>query len=909
MKSPFSPPATREITLDIKPPKLVETSGFAHFFALFSGRMWGAGGTSQLLLLFLAWLFVVLGAVTLHLALRSAPWRLVAVVGGWTLAWGASFGILRRRLPDADPLILPVVALLTGWGLLLQARLAPAFMLRQTLWLLIGCGALCGVALYPRLPRLLRRYRYICLVTGLLLLGATLILGVNPSGYGQRLWLGMLGVYFQPSELLKLLLVIYLASYLCDRREATAQKALHHPLWGVILGPMLAMVGVALLLLGWQQDLGAALLFYLTFVAMLYLAWGKAWHVALSLIVFAPVALAGYFISDRVALRVSIWLDPWAPAQADRAFQILQSLFALASGGIFGQGLGQGFPTLIPVVHSDFVYAALVEEFGIVGAVGLLALLGLLVYRGILWAQRAESPFEALLAGGIAALWGIQTWVIVGGNAKLIPITGVTLPFVSYGGSSLLVMLMATGLLLNLSAPHPAALAISLAPERSPALRRTAARLGQTLLLLLALVALDTGFWAVLRSDDLRTYLANPRYILAESRIRRGRILDRSGVTLADSLVDKAGYVTRAYPVPEAAPVVGYATLQYGAAGLEAVCDARLRGAVARSPWDRAVERLLHQDPVGEDVRLTLDVRLQQRAQQLLTGYQGAVVVVDVRTGEILALASSPVYTSATVAEDWAALRENPAAPLLNRATQGLAQPGAILETVLLGTALQYGDLPSPTAPFTQTVLFNGSALTCGQPPTDDDWAAALAAACPAPFGALGQDLGLAVLAESFTAWGLTEPPALELPTVAAPWEPQTADVVREALGQGELLVTPLQMVGVAAALGNDGVRPALHLLTRATPGCVMPADRVAAPLLTPTQAASLRALWPRFGATVIGHVGQSLAGPERVQTWFIGLDAATAARYAVAVVVENGHDPQATARIGATLLEQGVTP
>jgi cell division protein FtsW len=162
---------------------------------------------------------------------------------------------------------------------------------------------------------------------------------------------------------------------------------------------MVTMVGLALLLLGWQQDLGAALLFYLTFVAMLYLAWGKGWHVVVSLLLFIPIALAGYWLSTRVALRVSIWLDPWGPGQADRAFQILQSLYAFADGGLVGQGLGQGLPTLIPAVHTDFVYAALVEEFGLVGGVALLLLLGLFIYRGILLAQRASAadsgaPFE-----------------------------------------------------------------------------------------------------------------------------------------------------------------------------------------------------------------------------------------------------------------------------------------------------------------------------------------------------------------------------------------------------------------------------------------------------------------------------------------------------------------------------------
>ncbi|HQE92772.1 MAG TPA: FtsW/RodA/SpoVE family cell cycle protein [Anaerolineae bacterium] len=855
--------------------------------------------------------FVILGAVTLYFAAPTpalTPWHLVALVLGWSLAWGASYALLRHKLPGADPFILPLVSLLTGWGLLLLARLAPSFLLRQILWLGVSCGALCGVALVPTLPRLLRRYRYTLLAGGLLLLGATFFFGVNPSGYGQQLWLGGFGIYFQPSELLKLLLVIYLASYLSDRRDMEQQKAGGRALWMATLGPMLTMVGLALLLLGWQQDLGGALLFYLTFVAMLYLAWGKGWHVAVSLLLFVPVAVAGYMLSDRVALRVSIWLNPWTPEQADRAFQILQSLFALAAGGLFGEGLGQGMPTLIPAVHTDFVYAALVEEFGLTGAVGLIILLGLLIDRGIVLAQKATAPFESLLAGGIAALFAIQTWVIAGGNAKLIPITGVTLPFLSYGGSSLLTMFVATGLLLNISAPHPEPLTLSLAASNTLPLRKTAGRLGRALLLLLTSVVLTTGVWSVLRADELRHYLTNPRRILAESRIQRGRILDRNGVRLADITVDAAGYVTRTYPIPEAAPVVGYTTLQYGGAGIEAACEARLRGEIERTPWQNIQARLLHQDPVGREVRLTIDARLQRTAQQLLQDYQGAAVLVDARTGEILALAASPIYDSATVEEDWESLYNAPDAPLLNRATQGLAQPGAILQTVWLEAALQENIFPDPAQPITAPVSVNGETLTCAQIPTDATWQAALTAGCPAPFAALGTQLGMARLAESLTRWGLTDAPALEIPTVAATWDSAGADVLREVVGQGNLLVTPLQMVSVAATVGNGGIRVPLQLLAQPLSGCSAPAVTPNVRVTTPEIAARIVDLWPRYGETV-GHIGDALAGPNRTQTWFIGLNSARVPRYAVAVLIENAPQRYIPAQIARQLLEQAVNP
>ncbi|HOU12410.1 MAG TPA: FtsW/RodA/SpoVE family cell cycle protein [Anaerolineae bacterium] len=855
--------------------------------------------------------FVILGAVALYFAAPTpalTPWHLTALVLGWGTAWGITFALLHKRLPDADPFILPIVSLLTGWGLLVLARLAPAFLLRQILWLGVSCMALCVVALLPTLPRLLRRYRYTLLAAGLLLLGATFFFGVNPSGYGQQLWLGGFGIYYQPSELLKLLLVIYLASYLSDRRDMLQQKSGSRVLWMAIFGPMLTMVGLALLLLGWQQDLGGALLFYLTFVAMLYLAWGKGWHVAVSLLLFAPVAVAGYALSSRVALRVSIWLNPWAPEQADRAFQILQSLFALAAGGLFGEGLGQGLPTLIPAVHTDFVYAALVEEFGLTGAIGLTILLGLLIYRGIVLAQKAAAPFESLLAGGIAALFAIQTWVIAGGNAKLIPITGVTLPFLSYGGSSLLTVFVATGLLLNISTPHPEPITLSLVKPDTLPLPKTAARLGRVLLLLLTSVVISTGVWSVLRADELRGYLTNPRRILAESRIRRGRILDRNGVVLADIAVDEAGYVTRTYPVPEAAPVLGYTTLQYGDAGIEAACDARLRGEIGRTPWQNVQAGLLHQVPVGREVRLTIDARLQQAAQQLLAGYQGAAVLVDARTGEILALATSPIYDPSTVAEDWENLSNAPDAPLLNRATQGLAQPGAILQTVLLDAAMQDGALPAPELPLTVSVSANGETVTCAQIPVDNTWKSALNAACPAPFAALGTQLGTTQLAKKLTRWGLTDAPILEIPTVAADWDPAGADAVREAVGQGNLLVTPLQMVSVAATVGNDGQRTTLHLLAKPFNGCTAMAAIANVRVTTPESAAQILNAWPRYGETV-GHIGDALAGPNRTQTWFIGLNSAKVPRYAVAVLIDNAPQRQIPAQIGKRLLEQAVNP
>ncbi len=863
--------------------------------------------TVSTLLFAAAALFMAVGLVTLHFAPSPQGldvWHLLAVGLGWAIAWGGSARLLSSRRAEFDRILLPLVALLTGWGLLMQARLAPAMLYRQVLWLLIGCGVMCAAALTPGLARLLRRYRYTLLTVGILLLGATLVFGVNPSGYGQELWLGAFGVYVQPSEPLKLLLVIYLAAYLSDKRDLPKTKAANRPIWMAVLGPMAAMVGLALLLLGWQQDLGAALLFYLTFVMMVFLAWGNGWYVLLSLVFFLPVGLAGYLLSARVALRVSIWLNPWAPAQADRAFQILQSLFAFGAGGLIGQGLGQGAPGLIPAVHTDFVYAALAEEFGAFGTIAVLLLMAAVVYRGIRLAQRSESTFESLVAGGIAALIGIQTWVIAGGNTKLIPITGVTFPFLSYGGSSLLTMLTAVGLLLNLSAPHALPLSLTLEPSANRPLRDTAGRLGQGMLILFGSLSLITGLWSLVRSRELQQYPSNPRIVLSESRIQRGRILDRNGNSLADIVLDDQGYVTRSYPLPEAAPVIGFSTLAYGTDGIEAACDARLRGDVGLSAWEGLRRSLLHIDPIGRDVRLTIDARLQAYAEDRLHDLTGAVVLVDARTGEILALGSSPAYNSATVAEVWPELSAAANSPFLNRATQGLAQPGTSLQPFILASALQQEPTLQPAEPITQSVTFNGITVACSGVPADGSWGAALSSACPAPFKQAARGMGSAAFTESLARWGFLDAPTLTLPTVASDLQERPLEPAEEALGQGNLLVTPLQMAQAMAALGNDGVRPDLSVLDAPLDGCTptAPSSGAGVRVIDAETAEQVRQMLDTYPGAV-GHLGTSFAGPDRQQAWFVGLNSASVPRYAVAVLIDHMEDPQLAAEIGTDLL------
>lgn len=413
---------------------------------------------SELGLLFLAILFTANGFITLALV-EQGDITLRYVVPIVVLGTLAVVGwiVLNWRVPDHDPLLFPITSFLCGWGLIEVARLQETFLTRQLIWFTAGTTGLLLIAGLPYRWYWLSRYRYLALSGGLGFLALTILWGVNPLGSGDRLWLSVGKLfYFQPSEFLKILLVVFLASYLAEKRELLVLTRMRigrlrlPPL--PYLVPLLLMWGFSLLLLAWQQDLGAAMLFFSTFLSMLYVATGRKLWVLVGLTMLTLAALAGYSLFDRVQLRGDIWLDPWSDPRGS-AYQIVQALLAFASGGLFGTGIGLGYPTpYIPVVHTDFVFAAISEEWGMLGAIGTILALLILVVRGLRAAIRANTPFVSLLAVGLSATLGWQSLIILGGTLKLIPLTGITLPFVSYGGSSMLVSCAMVGFLIRASA-------------------------------------------------------------------------------------------------------------------------------------------------------------------------------------------------------------------------------------------------------------------------------------------------------------------------------------------------------------------------------------------------------------------------------------------------------------------------
>lgn len=361
-------------------------------------------------------------------------------------------GLLRHMKHSGDQIFLPLAGILAVIGLVFIFRLRPTLLIYQAAWLATGGIGFLGITHLLRKPEILRTYKYLIGVCGVLLILSTILFGEDIGG--NRSWIVWGPIRFEPSEFAKILLVVFLAGYLeekrrllSDSRWGTGKLALPHPLH---LGPMLVMWGIALVLLVFEKDLGAALLYYGTFLAMLYIASSRFSYVCLGFILMLLGAWLSYHFFAHVQVRFDVWLNPWTDPDG-RGYQIVQSLFALGTGGIFGTGLSTGHPEYIPAVHTDFVFAAIGEELGLAGTLAVLLLYVLLIYRGFRAAIRSQNEFSALLAAGLSSLLAWQVFVIVGGVTKFVPLTGVTLPFISYGGSSMLASFLVLGLLHNIS--------------------------------------------------------------------------------------------------------------------------------------------------------------------------------------------------------------------------------------------------------------------------------------------------------------------------------------------------------------------------------------------------------------------------------------------------------------------------
>ena len=424
----------------------------------------------ELLLLIFAWLIGVLGVLQVGWATGEGTttrlWITIAVVGALALAMHIA---VRFTAPYADPIMLPVTTLLTILGLVMIYRIDVSAAQRairndaplptpdvyaQLTWFAIAVVLFIAVLVIVRDHRRLQRYTYTFGLIGIILLILPLVPVVGTTVNGATLWVRMFGLSFQPGELAKILLTIFFAGYLVVKRDSLA--LVRTKVLGLgfprpkDLGPLLIAWLVSLAVLVFENDLGTSMLFFGLFVSMLYIATQRRSWLVLGGGLFVIGAVLSYMFFGHVRLRVQIWLDPWAYAQ-DSGYQIVQSLFGFANGGLLGAGLGQGFPNLVPFANTDFIVAALGEEIGLTGLIAMLLMYGILIERGLRTAISVRDSFGKLLAAGLSITLGLQLFVIIGGVTKLIPLTGLTTPFLSYGGSSLIANFIIIGLLLRIS--------------------------------------------------------------------------------------------------------------------------------------------------------------------------------------------------------------------------------------------------------------------------------------------------------------------------------------------------------------------------------------------------------------------------------------------------------------------------
>ncbi|WP_281657550.1 FtsW/RodA/SpoVE family cell cycle protein [Collinsella stercoris] len=812
--------------------------------------------TELLLLIAAAFPVTLLYALYVVNAGAVLSFQTLAVPLGLFAAFAVAHIGVRLFAPGADPALLPIVFALSGIGITFVTRLEPSASMGQIVYLFLGVALMVGTLAVVKNLEVVKRYKYVLGAAGIALLVLPMLIGTEI--YGSKLWIKIGSFQFQPGEFAKVFIVLFLAGYLAENRELLSIS--NRTVLGVklprlrLLYPLFIVWGVCLLVVAFERDLGSALLFYTIFLIMLYVATGRVSYVLIGLVLLAVGAFGMYQIMGHVQVRVAIWLDPFKDAQ-NLGFQIVQALYSLADGGLLGVGIGKGLGgDTIPVVASDMIFAAIGEEMGLLGGAAVLLLFMLFAVRGLTTAARAKSDLAAFSAAGLTAAISFQAFTIVGGVTKLIPLTGVTLPFMSQGGSSLLASFVIVALLLRAGdeatgrSTEIANTSTELTPvgyrpggsrgshmlrpaldtPESGLLGRVALanRLTRTVFLFTALFAVLIGnltYIQVFKAAEYQDMPSNNHTITKARYIKRGSIITADGLTLAESIQQEDGTYVRSYPNGNlAAHAVGYYSQQYGSSGVESSQDKTLTGSKDYSSWQNALNSLAGITEPGNSVQLTIDSRIQQAAEQALAGRKGAIVVLDPRTGAVLAWASAPAYDNTNIAAAMEAANASGGADtsMFDRATQALYSPGSTFKTVTLSSALENG-----VAALSSTYSSPGRMEIGGADVVSVNEQGhgtitldrAFAVSSNTVFGQVAEQLGADRLVATAQAFGYGQNLGIDFST-AASIMPDPADMstwelawagAGQPVGQGHTpgpQTTVMQNAVIAAAIANNGI-------------------------------------------------------------------------------------------------------
>ena len=844
---------------------------------------------------------------------------------------------IRFFAPDADPAILPLVFVLSGTGIAFVTRLAPNLAYNQVIWLFLGVACMILVLAFSRNLEKLAHYKYTLMAIGFLLLLSPLLPFVGQEIYGSRIWLSIGPFSFQPGELAKVVIVLFLASYLSANRELLSVFT-----WRVgpfrlpdirTLAPMIVMWAIALLIVIFEKDLGSALVFFFVFLAMLYVATGKRLYLVVGVLLITLGFVGAYLAFSHVQVRVANWLDPFADPQG-AGYQMLQGLYSMADGDLFGVGIGRGLADQIPVVESDFIFAAIAEECGLLGSAGILLVYLSFAIRGYVTAARAKSDFSSLVAAGVTTTIVLQAFIIVGGVTRLIPLTGLTLPFVSQGGSSLLASFIAIGFLLRCGDEGTG---VSAEMENATSMLQANSVLGRVslgkrlttsiVLLSLLFVALVANLTLIMvvQAKDYQNMPGNNHTAAREATVKRGTIATYDGVTLAESILTDDGTYARSYPAGDlASQVVGYYSTKYGTSGIEASQNETLTGEQNFASWLDVLNAQAGITTPGHDIVLTIDSGVQRAAQQAIEGYTGACVVIDPKSGAVLAMASSPTYDAAdfdTVLDEAAAGSGTTA--LLNRATQAQYAPGSTFKMITLATALE-NDIASE-----DTVFDSPGEMEIGNAPVrnfdGNDYgeltlAQATEMSSNTAFAQLGVEIGADVLASGAEAFGFNKQLDFDLPlamsVMSDPRQMSVWETAWAAVGQpvgdeagGGPIATVLEMAMVGCALANDGTIMHPYLVEgiynangqrsfTASPTTFQQAvsKRTADRMTTVLEGVVSNGTGYNAqlqGAAVAGKTGTAETGNDADDSWFVGYAPADDPEVVVAVILEQAIDSE----------------
>ena len=745
----------------------------------------------QKLLFQIAGIFLFLYSIILTLApaVRYHTWQVSYRWIHWIgfLVWISSVIALnyfsRKKFKYRDPYLLPIFSFLMGIGLLTIFRLNTGFGYRQSVWIILSIIIICVGIIKSEQLFIIRRYKYIWLFIGLLLTALTLILGIYPDGNGPHLWLGCCGIYFQPSEPLKLFLIIYLAAYLADQWPSRKNIVL-------LIIPTLAMFSAAIILLISQRDLGTTSIFILIYGFYIYLVTGKRRTLLLFILILVVAGFAGYQLFDVIKFRVDSWFNPWLDP-AGKSYQVIQSIQAIAAGKLIGTGPGIGSPGVVPVALSDFIFAAISEELGLFGALGIIALYVFLVFRGFYITFRARNQYQQLLAAGITALIAIQTILIIGGNTRLLPLTGVTLPFISYGGSSFITLSFAILLLLWISKQQTTH-SISIKETKPYFLVFNLVLAGFTALGLLI------GWWGILQSGQLLSREDNLRKIINDRYVKRGSILDNKNQPIAET-IGEVGELSRNLIYPSLSSTIGYTHPLYGQGGIELSMDSYLRGLQGLPSSDVWTSELLYsQPPTGLDIRVSIDLKSQTFLEQSLVHEKGAAIVLNASTGEILALWTSPTFDANKLEQNWDLWINDQNAPLINRVTQGKYPIGTLLSPFII--AYQGLDV--------EKLKPESNLQNCALPlliGSEENISSQLINGCNQPYLSALETINGENISDFLTTYGWTENPSFALPQTPAI---DLAAIKNSLSLTDELLLSPLQVARASAVFSQSGYLP-----------------------------------------------------------------------------------------------------